>query len=116
MRISRRLARERAQAEALRGVERRRLDAAVIERQAFRLAVFEEQLAVVHAVQGLLDDLLDARAIHSGLGEKQRVGVGEIGHSATLLGAGRAGVLMRALATAGRAAPAKRDGRGGRAP
>src|SRR6185312_8356570 len=81
MREAGRLARQRAQAEALRGIEGRALDAAIVEGDAFRLAVFEIELAVIHAVERFRDDRLDTIAIHAGVGEKQRVGAGEVGHS-----------------------------------
>ncbi len=78
MRIAGRLAGDRAQPETLRRVERGALDPAVVERDAFRLAVFEEQLAVVHARERLADKPLDASRIHAGAREKQVVGDGEI--------------------------------------
>ena len=80
MGIAGRLAGDRAQPETLRRVERGALDPAVVERDALRLAVFEEQLAVIHAGERLADKLLDAARIHAGAVEKQVVGHGEIGH------------------------------------
>ncbi len=59
MGIAGRFAGDRAQAEALGRVEAGALDPAVVERQAFGLAIFEKQLAVVHAGQRLGDDRLD---------------------------------------------------------
>ena len=55
MRIADRLAFHGAQAEPLRGVVGRLLQAAVVERQRLGLAVFEEQLAVVGAFQAALE-------------------------------------------------------------
>ena len=49
MGIAGRFVGDRAQPEALGRVEGGALDAAVVEREALRLAVFEEQLAVIHA-------------------------------------------------------------------
>jgi hypothetical protein len=68
----------------VRGVERGGADAAVVERDAFRLAVFEKELAVIHAVQQFTDQILDAIRVHAGACEEQIVGHGEIGHAALL--------------------------------
>ena len=51
MGIADRLVLDRAQAETLRGVVGRLLEAAVVERQHFGLPVFEEKLAVVGAFE-----------------------------------------------------------------
>ena len=51
MRIADRLVLDRAQAEALRGVVGRLLQPAIVEHQHFGLAVFEEQFAVVGALE-----------------------------------------------------------------
>ena len=80
MGIAGRLPGDRAQAKPLRRVERGALDAAVVERHGFRLAVFEEQLAVVHPGEGLAEDFVDPARIHAGAVEKQVVGHGEVGH------------------------------------
>src|SRR5436305_1998680 len=80
MGIAGRLAGHRAQPEALGRVERGALDAAVVERDAFRLAVFEKQLAIIHAGERLADQLLNPAGIHSGAVEKQVVGHGKIAH------------------------------------
>ena len=66
MGIADRLVLHRAQAEALRGVVGRLLEAAVVEHQRFRLAVFQEQFAVVGAVQPALDDLADLALVEAG--------------------------------------------------
>src|SRR6201987_5225884 len=76
----------RAQSEPLGGVKARALDTAVVERQALRLAVFEVQLAVVHAGQRLGDERPDTSRVHTGPLEEQRVGNGEIGDSLLPLG------------------------------
>ncbi|ESZ38306.1 hypothetical protein X732_18160 [Mesorhizobium sp. L2C066B000] len=49
-----------AQAKTLVGVEIGGLQPAIVEHQRFALAVFEEQFAVVGAVQCVGDDPLDA--------------------------------------------------------
>jgi hypothetical protein len=83
MRIAGRLAGDGAQAEPLRRVERGALDAAIIERDALRLAVFEEQLAVVHPGKRLADDASRRGRIHAGSCEEQVVGYGKAGHRRT---------------------------------
>ena len=75
---ARRLARDRAQAEALRGVVRGALQLAVVERQALALFVLQEQLAVVAARQRLVDHLGGAALIQATLAEEQAVGGGEM--------------------------------------
>ena len=60
MRIADRLALHGAQAETLRGVVGRLLEAAVVEHQRFGLAVLEEQLAVVGAGQAVMQDAVEA--------------------------------------------------------
>jgi hypothetical protein len=80
MGVARCFASDSAQAKALRRVEARTLDAAVIERQALGLAVFEIEFAVVHAGQSLGDDRLDPARLHAGAREKQVVGKDEVGH------------------------------------
>ena len=64
-------ARDGAQTEALGRIIRGRLQAAIVKGKAFSLAVFQEQLAVVRAVQGVIHKRLDTAPVHSGLGEKQ---------------------------------------------
>src|SRR4029077_17872118 len=75
---ARRLAGDRAQAEALGGVVRGAFELAVVERQALALLVFEEQLAVVAARQRLVDHLGGAALVEAALAEKQAVGSGEM--------------------------------------
>src|SRR5690606_37245140 len=60
MGVAARLAGHRPQAEALVGVEIGGLELAVVEHQRFALADLEVKLAVVGAVDGIGDDLLDA--------------------------------------------------------
>jgi glutathione S-transferase len=74
MGVARGLAGDRAQAEAARGVEARRADAAVVERDALALAVFEEELAVIGAGQCLADLALGAGAVEAFLGEEEAIG------------------------------------------
>ena len=74
-----------AQPEALGGIEAGALQPAVVEDQAFGLAVFQEQLPVVGAVQGLRDDGLDAPLVKAGAGEEQLVGGGKVAHGGVLL-------------------------------
>src|SRR3546814_16237007 len=73
------LAGDGAQAKALAGVEAGRLQPAVIEAEALRLAVFQEKLAVIGAMQGIADQPVEAGAIQSGPGEKQVLGNGSGG-------------------------------------
>jgi hypothetical protein len=75
-----RLAGDRAQAEALCGVERGGLQPAVVERQRLALPVLQEQLAVIGTVQGAVDDPLNTVGVEAGAGEEQVVGGGAIGH------------------------------------
>src|SRR6266478_6058303 len=72
-----RLARDRPQAEALCRVEAGAFQLAVVEAQGLRLAVFQEHLAIIGALQGVGGQALDAAAVEPGLGEKQIVGLGE---------------------------------------
>ena len=72
------VARHRAQAEALRGVERGALQLAVVERQAFALDIFQEQLAVVAAGQRVVDHLRRLALVECALAEEQAVGGGEM--------------------------------------
>src|SRR6185312_4652311 len=64
----------------LRGVEAGALQLAVVPAERLRLVVFEEQLAVVGALEGIADDALDAAAVEAGAGEEQLIGSGDIGH------------------------------------
>ena len=66
MRIADRLVLDRAQAEALRGVVGRLLQASIVEHQHLRLAVFEIKLAVVGAFEAMRDDLGDPGAVEAG--------------------------------------------------
>jgi len=80
MRIGGRFARNGAQAEALRGVERSAFELAVVEGQALGLAVFEIKLAVVHAGKGRFGLRLGPREVEIAVCEKQRVGAGKMAH------------------------------------
>src|SRR5216683_1472458 len=84
MRVARGLVGDRAQAEPLRGIEARALDAAVVERETLGLAVFEVQLAIVHPGQRFGHKRLDPGGAHAGAAKEQSVGNGEIGHSQLL--------------------------------
>ena len=58
----------RAQSKTLRGIEAGAFQATVVERQAFTLAVFHKQFAVIHACERIFDDafracLVESRAI-----------------------------------------------------
>jgi hypothetical protein len=75
---ARRLAGDRAQAEALGGVVGGALELAVVERQALALFVFQEQLAVVAARQRLVDHLGGAALVEAAFVEEQAVGGGEM--------------------------------------
>ncbi len=76
MRIADRLALHGAQAEPLRGVVGRLLQAAVVERQRLGLAVFEEQLAVVGAFQAALEQALGAALVEARTGDQAECGHG----------------------------------------
>ena len=65
MRIADRLVLDRAQPEALRGVVGRLLQAAIVEQQRLRLAVFEKQFAVVRAFKAALDQAGHFAAVES---------------------------------------------------
>jgi len=64
MRIARGLASHRAQAKTLVRAEIGGLQAAIVEHQRFALAVFEEQFAIVGALDRVGDDLLEAALRH----------------------------------------------------
>ena len=66
VRVADRFVLDRAQAEALRGVVGRLLQAAVVEHQRFGLAVFEEQFAVVGAFEPAADQLPHLAAVEAG--------------------------------------------------
>ena len=60
-----------AKPEALRRIVGGGFQPPVIERKALGLAVFEEQFAVIRAMKGLVDEVLDPAPLHARLGEKQ---------------------------------------------
>ncbi len=73
MGIADRLVLHRAQPEALRGVVGRLLEAAIVEHHHLRLPVFEEQFAVIGALQPMAEDagetgLVETGAIDQGCG------------------------------------------------
>ena len=114
MRITARLARDRAQPEPLARIKRGAFQAPVVEGKRFGSRVLEEQLAVVGTVQRFGDDRIDPRAIHSRTFEKQDVGLGDRGHLQILLTI-RAG--FEAANEANEATPGARDqGRSGPGP
>ena len=67
---------------------------AIVKREAFALAVFEKELAIVHAAERILDDAFGARPVEPGAGEEQIVGGGKIAHICFLLGARRGGSML----------------------
>src|SRR3546814_16259212 len=89
------LAGDGAQAKALAGVEAGRLQPAVIEAEALRLAVFQEKLAVIGAMQGIADQPVEAGALHFGPGEKQGLGKGRGGYGHIVRYKGRVGKRSR---------------------
>ena len=78
--VTGRFAAYRAQAETLAGVEIRNLKPTVIERETLGLAIFEEQFAVVGAVQRLIDQTADTGAVETALGKEYFLGTRLIGH------------------------------------
>ena len=66
MRIADRLILDRAQAEALRGVIGRLLEPAIVEHQHFGLPIFQEQFAVVGAVEAARDELAHLALVEPG--------------------------------------------------
>ncbi len=69
-----------AQAEPLAGIEAGRLEPAVVPTEALGLAIFQEQLTIVSARQGIVDDVLHTRFVQSSLVEEQFLGMGGFGH------------------------------------
>ena len=76
MGIADRLVLDRAQAETLRGVVGRLLEAAVVEHQHLGLLVFEEQFAVVGAFEAAREVAAGGVAVEAGAVEEG--GVGEV--------------------------------------
>jgi len=74
------LAGDGTQAEALAGVKAGALQPAIVVDQAFRLPILQEQLAVIGAVQGVVDDALGPGAVEPRAGEKQILGDQRAGH------------------------------------
>src|ERR1700759_21259 len=75
MRVADRVVLHRTQAKSLAGVVGRLLEAAVVEHQGFGLAVFEEQLAVVGALEPAADLAAHGVAVEIGAVEKRGCGV-----------------------------------------
>ena len=74
VRIADRFVLHGAQAKTLRGVIGRLLEPAIVERQRFGLAIFQEQLAVVGAVQAMTDQLAHFSAVEPGAVDQGRNG------------------------------------------
>ena len=74
MGVAGRLAGHRAQAEALGGVEAGGLEVAVVVGERLGLAVFQEQLAVLGAGKGIVDQALQAALVQVGTVIKKLVG------------------------------------------
>jgi hypothetical protein len=80
MGIGVRLARDRAQAEALGHVETGAFQLAVVEGEGLRLVEFQEQFAVIAALECVGDRALRPPALEPGAIEEQVVGDGDGGH------------------------------------
>ena len=74
------LTRHRPQAEALGGIEAGALQMPIVEDEAFGLAVFQEQLAVVGLRQRLADDAVEPLPIKFQMIEEDITGVGGRNH------------------------------------
>ena len=75
--VADRLALHGTQAEALRGVVGRLLEAAIVEHQHLGLAVFQKQLAIVCAFKAALEQRLGAALVEAAAGNQAQ---GRIGH------------------------------------
>src|SRR4029079_14223770 len=71
MRVARRFTCNSPQPKSLRRIVGSSLQPAVVECEALGLTGLEVQLAVVGAVQRLVEEPLDPASVHAGLGEKQ---------------------------------------------
>ena len=80
MGIAGRLPGHGAQPEAPAGIEAGAFQATIIEGQVFRLAVFQEKLAVVRALQGVVHQGLGPAPVQLVVAEKQGIGGGDMGH------------------------------------
>ena len=107
--VAGRLARDRAQAETLGGVEAGAFQAAIVEAQTLGLTVLEEQLAVVGAGQRFVDQFLAARPVEPGTVEEQLLGGGDLGHGGFLCASFVSGAPLMAGA-AGAGAAGERSG------
>jgi hypothetical protein len=71
------LPRDRPKAETLSHVERGAFQLAVVEGKGLRLAVFQEQLAVVASMEGFGDQPFRGHPVEAGAPEEQVIGLGE---------------------------------------
>ena len=74
MRVADRFGLHGAQAKSLRGVIGRLLEPAIVKGQRFGLAIFQEQLAIVGAVQAMTDQLAHFSAVEPGAIDQGRNG------------------------------------------
>src|SRR5438270_11475215 len=79
--VTRGLTRNCPQAEALRRVVSRGFETSIVKGEAFGLAIFEKQFAIVRAMKSGIHDGFDALTVHAGLGEEQIVRAGHRGSS-----------------------------------
>ena len=86
MRIADRVVLHRAQTEPLRSVIGRLLQPAIVEYQGFGLAILQEQLAVVGALEPARHFAADEIAVE--VGAVNQGGCGEIGHQISPLSEG----------------------------
>jgi hypothetical protein len=76
MRIADRFALHCTQAKALRGIVGRLLEPAIVESQGFSLPVFEEEFAVIGAIESARNDLCQALAVQTRTIHKRNRSVG----------------------------------------
>ena len=72
VRIANRFGLDRAQAKTLRGVIGRLLEPAIVEGECLGLAIFQEQFAIVSAVQALTNQLAHFSAVEPGAVDQRR--------------------------------------------
>jgi hypothetical protein len=70
----------------LRGIETGGLETAVVPAQQLGLAVFEKELAIVAALQGIVEQSLDATAVEVMALEEELLGGRRIGHGGAPFG------------------------------
>ena len=78
------VAREDFVPEALRSVETGGFQDAVVETEPFRLAVLQEQLAVVGAAERVVDEAFQPHPVEPGTIEEEVIRGGEVGHRGAL--------------------------------